>query len=73
MFNKCKISICSWVCGIKPSSAETTINAIWIVEMPATIFFMNFSCPGTSIIVILSLKYAKPMSIVIPLFFSSFR
>ena len=41
------------------------------MDTPATIFLINFSWPGTSIIVIDLFKYAKPRSIVIPLDFSS--
>ncbi len=41
---------CSLVCGITPSSAATTNITISIPTTPASIFFMNFSCPGTSII-----------------------
>ena len=51
-----KICKCSNVWGITPSSAATTNNPKWIVEAPATIFRMNFWCPGTSTIVIFSFK-----------------
>jgi translation elongation factor TU len=69
--NRLRISKCSRVWGITPSSAATTSRATSMPETPAIIFFTNFSCPGTSIRVIFSSRNAKPISMVIPRIFSS--
>ena len=50
IFKKLRISKCSTVCGITPSSAATTSKTISIPDAPANMFFINFSCPGTSTI-----------------------
>ena len=39
---------CSSDCGIQPSSAATTNRATSIASIPASMFLMNRSCPGTS-------------------------
>ena len=66
---------CSSVIFIQPSFAQTTSIAKSKLHIPATMFLINLSCPGTSItpIVIssLGLKNPNPKSIVISLFFSS--
>ena len=49
----CNISKCSLVCGMIPSSAATTNNTKSTPPIPASIFLINFSCPGTSITPIL--------------------
>ena len=68
---------CSTVCGMKPSSAATTSIARSIPPAPASMFFMNFSCPGTSTMPACvpsgHSMCAKPSSIVMPRFFSSAR
>ena len=73
--SSCKIDKCSSVCGIGPSSAAITNNPKSILEYPASILFINFLCPGTSIKFRISpfprSRYAKPRSIDIPLTFSS--
>ena len=70
-----RISICSLVCGIIPSSAAITNRTRSIPTTPATMLLINLSCPGTSIIPARSplgrSKYVKPRSIVIPLLCSS--
>ena len=71
--SKLRISKCSRVWGITPSSAATTSRATSTAETPAIIFFTNFSWPGTSIRVIFSFRNAKPISMVIPRFCSSVR
>ena len=72
-----RISRCSLVCGMMPSSAATTIKTRSMPTTPATILPMNFSCPGTSTIPALVpssiSNQVKPRSIVMPLFCSSFR
>ncbi len=68
-----RMSRCSLVCGITPSSAATTNNTRSTVLTPATILRMNFSCPGTSMIVALSPMWANPKSMVKPRAFSSFK
>ena len=72
-----RISRCSRVCGITPASAAVTSMAMSIPPAPASIFFINLSCPGTSIIPALvpsgRSRKANPFSIVIPRFFSSAR
>ncbi|MBA7630080.1 hypothetical protein ES703_37588 [subsurface metagenome] len=76
IFKSLNISRCSIVWGIIPSSAATTKSPISIPDAPAIMFFTNFSCPGTSIIPTIppdgKIKGAKPISIDIPLSFSSF-
>ena len=70
-----RISICSLVCGMIPSSAATTSMTRSIPTTPATMLLINFSCPGTSMIPTRSpffrSKYVNPRSIVIPLLCSS--
>ena len=73
IFKIFKILKCSFVWGIIPSSAAITKIAQSIALTPETIFLINFSCPGTSIIEIWLFKCAKPISIVNPLFISSLR
>ena len=71
------IARCSRVCGITPSSAAMTSMTASMPAAPATIWRMNFSCPGTSTMLTVfpdgSVKGAKPSSIVMPRFFSSER
>ena len=45
-----KMSMCSLVCGMIPSSAATTKSTRSIPTTPATMLLINFSCPGTSMI-----------------------
>ena len=71
--SKLRISKCSRVWGMTPSSAATTKRATSILDTPAIIFFTNFSCPGTSMRVVFSFRNAKPISMVIPRFCSSAR
>ncbi len=75
IFRVVNISRCSIVWGITPSSAAITIRQISMPPIPESIFLMNFSCPGTSIIPIFSpssvFMFAKPSSMVIPLCCSS--
>ena len=66
-----RIFRCSRVWGITLSSAAITNKPKWIFAAPAAIFLINFSWPGTSIMVMFSVRYAKPRSMVIPRFFSS--
>ena len=70
-----KMSMCSRVCGMIPSSAATTSMTRSIPTTPATMLLINRSCPGTSIIPTRSpffkSKYVNPKSIVIPLLCSS--
>ena len=70
-----RISMCSLVCGMIPSSAAITRSTRSIPTTPATMLLMNFSCPGTSMIPARSppgrSKYVNPKSIVIPLRCSS--
>ena len=72
-----KISKCSTVWGMTPSSSPTTRSTRSMPPIPASIFFTNFSWPGTSIIPIWSPsslgRLANPSSMVIPLFCSSFN
>ena len=70
-----KMPRCSRVCGMTPSFASTTKRTILRPGRPATIFFINFSCPGTSTIPVRvpsgRSNQAKPKSIVRPRRFSS--
>ena len=70
-----RISMCSLVCGMIPSSAAITSITRSIPTTPATMLLMKRSCPGTSIIPARSpfgrSKYVKPRSIVMPLLCSS--
>ncbi len=72
-----RISKCSNVWGIMPSSAAITSNTKSIPPIPANIFLINLSWPGTSIIpILIPLGFGmlvKPKSMVIPRFFSSFK
>ena len=73
IFSSWRISRCSRVCGITPSSAATTSMARSTVLTPAAMVRTNFSCPGTSMMAISLPKKAKPRSVVIPRSFSSFN
>ena len=68
---------CSTVWGMKPSSAATTSMARSMPPAPASMFLMNFSCPGTSTMPAWEpsskSRWAKPSSMVMPRFFSSVR
>ena len=68
---------CSTVWGIKPSSAATTSMARSMPPAPASMFLINFSCPGTSTIPAWvpssKSRWANPSSMVMPRFFSSVR
>ena len=70
-----RIPRCSMVWGMKPSSAATISMARSMPPAPASIFLMNFSCPGTSTmpawVPSSKSRWAKPNSMVMPLFFSS--
>ena len=69
-----QMSKCSRVCGITLSSAAMTRATRSIPCAPANMFFTRRSCPGTSTKPICTSpksRSAKPMSIVIPLRFSS--
>ena len=73
--SSCRMSRCSTVCGMKPSSAATTSIARSTPPAPASMFLMNLSCPGTSTMLAQlpsgKSRRAKPRSIVMPRFFSS--
>ena len=73
--SSCRMSRCSTVCGMKPSSAATTSIARSTPPAPASMFLMNLSCPGTSTTLAQlpsgKSRRAKPRSIVMPRFFSS--
>ena len=73
--SKFKIWKCSSVGGITDSSAAITIRARSIAPAPASIFAINFLCPGTSIKLTLNPRcnsiQANPKSMLIPRFFSS--
>ena len=72
-----QISMCSRVWGMTPSSAAITMATMSIPVAPATMFFTNFSWPGTSTTPkcwpLGRSRWAKPSSMVIPRSFSSFR
>ena len=65
-----RMSICSLVCGMIPSSAATTSMTRSIPTTPATMLLINFSWPGTSMIPTRSPFFksnqVNPRSIVIP-------
>ena len=65
-----RMSRCSCVWGMKPSSAATTSRTRSIPVAPASMFLMSLSCPGTSTTPATepsgSSRAAKPMSMVIP-------
>ncbi len=69
------ISRCSLVWGMTPSSAAMTSMTASMPAAPATICLMNFSWPGTSMMLMVfpegRSSGANPSSIVMPLFFSS--
>ena len=71
-----RISRCSFVCGMKPSSAATTSSTTSMPVAPTSMFFISFSWPGTSMILAVwplgSVSCAKPISIVMPRRCSSF-
>ena len=72
--SKVRISRCSRVCGITPSSAATTSITASMPQAPATIVLMKFSCPGTSTIPISrspTVQGANPRSIEMPRSFSA--
>ncbi len=75
--NNSQIARCSFVWGIIPSSAAMTKITKSIPEAPATIFLIKRSWPGTSTMLARipegSRSLAKPISMVIPLSFSSFK
>src|ERR1700722_19936416 len=77
MPNNIQISKCSRVCGFMDSSAAITKRTRSMPLTPASMFLMNLSWPGTSTkprrTFSESCKCAKPRSIEMPLFFSSFR
>jgi len=70
-----RIARCSSDCGIQPSSAATTKRATVIASIPASMFLMKRSWPGTSTnpasIPDGSVVQANPRSMVSPRFFSS--
>ena len=72
-----RISRCSTVWGITPSSAAMTSMARSMPPAPASIFLMNFSWPGTSTIPACvpsgQSSLANPGSMVMPRRFSSAR
>src|SRR5216684_813813 len=72
-----QMSKCSRVCGLMDSSAATTNRTRSRPPTPASMFFTNRSCPGTSTKPSLSsgvnCRWAKPMSMVMPRRFSSSR
>ena len=67
--SSCRMSRCSTVCGMKPSSAATTSIARSTPPAPASMFLMT----STTLAQLPSGKSrrAKPRSIVMPRFFSS--
>ncbi len=72
--SKVRMSRCSRVCGMTPSSAATTRITPSIPLAPATMVLMNPSCPGTSTMptcMSAILQGANPRSIDIPRSFSS--
>ena len=77
ILNSFSMEKCSLVWGMIPSSAATTSSTRSIPPIPASMFFTNFSCPGTSIIPMRSpsscSSWANPSSMVIPRFCSSFN
>ena len=72
-----QIARCSRVCGITPSSAAMISMTRSMPPTPASMFFTNRSCPGTSTMPRVRpsprSRWAKPMSMVIPRSFSSLR
>ena len=70
-----RIRRCSSDCGFHPSVAATTNMQASTPPTPASMFFINLMCPGTSIKESLRpdgrVVKAKPKSIVRPRFFSS--
>ena len=72
-----RMSRCSRVWGMTPSSAATTKRTASMPEAPATICRIKRSCPGTSTRLTTrplgSTRGAKPKSMVIPRRFSSLR
>ncbi len=68
---------CSRVCGITPSSAAITSSTRSMPPTPASMFFTNRSCPGTSTSPTRTpagvTSGAKPRSMLMPRFFSSGR
>src|SRR5712692_1351319 len=75
--SRCRMSRCSSLCGITPSSAATVNSTRSIPCAPASMLRMNRSWPGTSItparVPSPSVKYANPRSIEMPRSFSSLR
>jgi hypothetical protein len=70
-----QIAKCSRVCGITDSSAAITSMTASMPPTPASMFFTNRSCPGTStnaIAIPPMSACANPRSIVMPRAFSSF-
>ena len=72
-----RMSKCSLVWGMIPSSAATTRSTISIPQTPETICCINFSCPGTSMtpqrVPSFKSNQVKPSSMVIPRSCSSFK